>query len=236
MEKSRIDKNRKRFLIIATTGTGIGDALMGTPAVRALRESFPDSQIDVLINSQRKELFSGNPHVDRILGYRNNWLYRALLFLKTFPARYDHVLVFHANEDIWKILRMIRYTECRNRQGFEDAARRMIPLGPLPQHSVRKRMALVEAVGGKKSSNFRYDYFLSPDSIRWAKDKLKEWGISSNDKLVGIQIGAADAYKCWPLESFVEVARSLQANLGVKIYLNISSGEKGLIRKFVSYC
>ncbi len=224
-------KNRpKRFLVISTTG--IGDTLMGTPALRALKLSFPDSQVDLLVKSQSAGLLFGNPYVDRILRYRNNPLFRGLLFLKAYRTNYDHILVFHANEDLWKILRMVRYGDCYSRQSFEDPTRRVIRLDSIPKHSIQKRLALVEKVGGKNSKDYRYDYFLPPSAIHWAKEKLKEWGISPRDRMVGIQPGAADTFKRWPLESFVKVAKYLQTVHGVKIYLNASAGEQDLIERF----
>jgi ADP-heptose:LPS heptosyltransferase len=222
----------KHFLVIATTGSGIGDALMGTPALRSLRESFPESAIHLLVNSKRKELFQGNPNIDRILGYRNNWLIRSFLFWRTFFSRYDFVLVFHANEDLWKILKMIRYRECHNRQGFENSARKIFSLNPLPQHSIEKRLALVERVGGKKSSDYSYEYFLPEEAAGWREGKLKEWGIAPGEKLLGLQMGAADRYKCWPLDSFVELARKLRAKHRLKIYLNASAKERDLVKQF----
>ena len=152
-------KNRpKRFLVVSTTG--IGDTLMGTPALRALKRSFPDSQVDLLVKSQSAGLLYGNPYVGRILRYRNNPFSRGLLFLKAYGTDYDHILVFHANEDLWKILRMVRYGDCYSRQSFEDPARRVIRLDSIPRHSIQKRLALVEKVGGKDSKDYRYDYFL----------------------------------------------------------------------------
>jgi ADP-heptose:LPS heptosyltransferase len=154
--KSSESNPRRRFLVVSTTG--IGDTLMGTPALRSLRESFPESQVHLLVNSQRKDLVAGNPHVDRILEYRNNPLFRALLFFKALPFYYDTVLVFHANEDIWNILRLIRYGVCHNRQDYRQEERRVFSLDSLPEHSVQKRMALVEKVGGKHSTDYRYEY------------------------------------------------------------------------------
>lgn len=222
----------EHFLVIATTGSGIGDALMGTPALRSLRESFPKSSIHLLVNSKRKELFQGNPHIDRILGYRDNWLMRSLLFWRTFSFHYDSVLVFHANDDLWKILKVIRFKECYNRQGFENSLRKISTLNPLPHHSVEKRLALVERVGGKRSSDYRYEYFLPEEAAGWKEKKLKEWGITPGEKLVGLQLGAADPYKCWPLDSYVELARKLRAKHKVKIYLNASPKERDLIKQF----
>jgi ADP-heptose:LPS heptosyltransferase len=223
--------SRKHFLVVSTTG--IGDTLMGTPALRALRESFPESRIHLLVNSRRKDLVAGNPHVDRIIEYRNNSLFRALLFFKALPF-YDTVLVFHANEDIWNILRLIRYGVCYNRQNYRREERRVFPLNSLPAHSIQKRMALVEKAGGKPSTDYRYEYSASPGEMKWATRQLARRGISPQDRLVGIQLGAADSFKRWAVESFAEVARYLKAKHGVKIYLNASSEETGLVNKFFS--
>jgi ADP-heptose:LPS heptosyltransferase len=223
--------SRKHFLVVSTTG--IGDTLMGTPALRALRESFPESAIHLLVNSRRKDLVAGNPHVDRILEYRNNSLFRALLFFKALPFYYDTVLVFHVN-DLWKILRNVRYGVCLNRQGYRDPERKVIPFDQLPKHTVQKRLALVERAGGKKSEDYRYDFTLSQEHTRWAQKKMAEWGMEPGERLVGMQIGAADRYKCWPLESFAEVAGYLQKKYQFKIYLNGSPGEKDIIKRFAA--
>jgi len=219
-------------LVVSTTG--IGDTLMGTPALRALRESFPESEIHLLVKSHRKDLVAGNPHVDRIIEYRNNPLFRALLFLKTLPFYYDKVLVFHANEDIWKILRLIRYGVCYNRQHYRREDRRVFPLDSLPPHSVQKRMALVEKVGGKHSTDYRYEYSIPPRDVNWASQQLAKEGISPQDRIVGMQLGAADSFKRWPVESFAEVARYLKAMHQVKFYLNASAGEIDLVSKFLN--
>ncbi len=223
---------RRRFLVVSTTG--IGDTLMGTPALRALRQSFPESQIHLLVNSRRKELVAGNPHVDRILEYRNNPLARALLFFRALPFYYDTVLVFHANEDLWNILRLIRYGVCYNRQDYHREERRVFPLDSLPKHSVQKRMALVEKVGGKHSTDYRYEYSIPPGDANWACQQLAEEGISPQDRVVGLQLGAADSFKRWTVESFAEVARYLKAKHRVRIYLNASVAEIDLVDKFLS--
>ncbi len=228
--KTSEDKPPKRFLVVSTTA--VGDTLMGTPALRALRESFPESEIHILVHSKRKELLRENPCVDRILGYRNNSASRALLFLKTFFSPYDTIFVFHANEDIWKILKVLRYGVCYNRQGFESEVGRVFSLGSPPRHSVQKRLALVAWAGGKKLAESRYDYSVPQARVRWASEQLKNWGLSPGDRIVGMQLGAADAFKTWPVESFAEVARYLRLR-GMKIYLNTSREERKLARRFL---
>jgi ADP-heptose:LPS heptosyltransferase len=224
------DKPAPRFLVVSTTG--IGDILMGTPALRVLRESFPSSEIHLLVNSKRKDLVRHNPHVDRVLGYRNNPGSRALLFCQTVFTYYDYVLVFHSNEDILKILRVVRYGTSFNRQRYEDRGRRLFPLASLPTHSIQKRLALVEKVGGKEIPDYRYEYAVPASGVRWASARLEQRGISLRDPIVGMQLGAADFFKCWPVEFFVEVARYLRSKHGAKIYLNLSPPERALGERF----
>jgi ADP-heptose:LPS heptosyltransferase len=232
MKRSRKNKKAVRFLVVSTTG--IGDTLMGTPALRALRESFPESEIHFLVHSKRKELLWGNPRIDRILEYRNNWFSRGLLSWRSQATFYDHVLIFHANEDIWKLLPKIQYGDCYNRQNFEDPAQRVFSLGPLVKHSIQKRLALVKKVGGQESADYRYEYSIPEDCLEWAHRRLGQRGISPRDRIVGMQLGAADSFKCWPIESYVELGRSLQAKYGVKIYLNASPREKELVNRFLT--
>jgi ADP-heptose:LPS heptosyltransferase len=228
--KTSEGKPPKRFLVVSTTA--VGDTLMGTPALRALRESFPESEIHILVHSKRKELLQENPHVDRILGYRDNGVCRAILFFKTFRSPYDTILIFHANDDVWKILKILRYRVCYNRQGFAAEDRNVFSLGSLPKHSVQKRLALVQRAGGKESSDTRYEYSVPPSRVRWASEQWNKWGLSPEERMVGMQLGAADSFKTWPVESFVEVARHLRLQ-GVKIYLNASPAERKLTRHFL---
>ena len=206
---------------------------MGTPALRALRESFPESKIHLVVNAKRRDVVAKNPHVDRVVEYRNNPLHRVLLFLRNLPYEYDAVLVFHANEDLWPLLRGVRYRVCYNRQNFRSEDKRVLPLESLPRHSVQKRLALVEKAGGKKTSDYRYEFSIPRDSRDWASKKFQDWGVSPEDTVVGFQLGAADLFKCWPVENFAALAEYLRSSHRAKIYVNVSPRERNLGRRFL---
>src|ERR1700761_975302 len=50
----------------------IGDVLMITPALRALRETFPQARITVVVNSGTEAMLANNPHIDEVLVYQRN--------------------------------------------------------------------------------------------------------------------------------------------------------------------
>ena len=57
----------KRLLIRSTNW--IGDAIMTTPAVRAIRRNFPDAHISMLAKPWVAPVFAHSPHVDEIVDY-----------------------------------------------------------------------------------------------------------------------------------------------------------------------
>jgi ADP-heptose:LPS heptosyltransferase len=225
-----LQPNPLRILAICTTG--IGDTLMSTPAIRALREAFPRSEIHFVVYSTRKDLLWGNPHLNRVFHYRNNIFSRILLYFKTRPYRYDYIFVFQANDDMLSFLRWFRYGICLNRQNIADPLRRILCLKNLPKHNVKKRLALVEHISGKHTEDYHYELRLRPEAIRWAQNKLQKWGIRSEDRLVGLQLGAAGAFRRWPPDLFAQVAKYLRAKYRAKILVNASPEENELVRSF----
>lgn len=56
--------NSNRFLIIRLSS--IGDIILTTPLVRALRKAYPNSLIDYLVKEEFSELLLNNPHIDNV--------------------------------------------------------------------------------------------------------------------------------------------------------------------------
>ena len=63
----------------------IGDVMMTTPALRALRKSFPDATISFLTESPSDQVFKHNPHLDHLLVYpKRKSIIEILKFYKRF--------------------------------------------------------------------------------------------------------------------------------------------------------
>ena len=57
-----------RKILIRSTNW-IGDAIMTTPAVRTIRQNFPEAEITLLALPWVADVFRASPRVDRILPY-----------------------------------------------------------------------------------------------------------------------------------------------------------------------
>src|SRR5580658_9870639 len=64
---SRNEVSYNRILVRATNW--IGDAVMSLPALRALRQRFPDAEISILAKPWVADLYGREPFCDRLLPY-----------------------------------------------------------------------------------------------------------------------------------------------------------------------
>lgn len=76
MVKSLDKANIKNILIRSTNW--LGDAVMTTPAMQAVRETFPAARITVLANPLTAPLFQSHPDVDEVLVYDRKVRYSGL--------------------------------------------------------------------------------------------------------------------------------------------------------------
>ncbi|MCX5715740.1 MAG: glycosyltransferase family 9 protein [Candidatus Omnitrophica bacterium] len=90
----------KKILVIRTDR--IGEVLLSTPVITALKEKFPDAEISVLVKPQVRELFEGNPYVSEILEHTETEEgFAAALRLKKMikPKKFDMAVIINPKRD-----------------------------------------------------------------------------------------------------------------------------------------
>ena len=63
--KSLTWMNIKKILVIKLKN--IGDVVLATPALRALRKSFPNAHVAILVRKGTEEVLAGLPYIDEII-------------------------------------------------------------------------------------------------------------------------------------------------------------------------
>ena len=209
----------KRILAVSTTA--LGDTLLSTPALRAIRHSFPRARLDLLVHRRSQDLLKNNPNFDRIFFYRNNPLARAGLTASMALNKYDKVFILHANKNVKKLLKHLRYGLAHNVQEWDDEGLRLesIPVG-YDVHTIGRRLAMVEKAGGTIETGPEMDFILDDFDQRAADNWLEQRGIDKDQPLACLHPGAADPYKEWPAERFGEVARFLADKHGFRIIVS----------------
>ena len=104
MKFTRRQKNYfSRILVVRTDR--IGDVVLTTPVLKALRENYPQSHIAMMVNPKTKELIEGNPYLNEVIVYdrekkdKGLWgFWKFVLGLKR--KRFDLAIVLHTKNRV----------------------------------------------------------------------------------------------------------------------------------------
>jgi len=88
----------KRILIIRTDR--IGDVLLSTPVIKAVKDFYPNSFISVMVQPYAKEIIEGNPYVDELIIYDKFGKHRRILSsikfaLELKKKKFDLAIILH---------------------------------------------------------------------------------------------------------------------------------------------
>ncbi len=213
--------------------SSLGDVVLATAAVEALRAVRPEVEVDVLTKPGFREVFTNHPGVREVLPWDPA---RGMLRLASLVRgrRYDWIVDLHRNLRT-AVLRAL--TPGSRWSGYRKGAiRRRLAVwlrrpGLLPgDHVVDRYLAALGPLGVPPR---RYLPRLYPgDGPRSAiEGRLLGAGWDRRAQLVALAPGARWPTKAWPAAKWVELARGIGENLAGFPVLVGGAGEKALCRE-----
>jgi len=212
-----------RSLLVFSTA-GIGDTLSDTPAIRALRESFPTCRITAVVHHGRREVLAENPHIDALVPHRKGpvGFVRTLRALR--QARPDTVVVLRANDpDIWPLAYLSGARCLVGRPAntrFSFLINRPVPVHEWDDlHGVEATLTLVRELGAS-TADPRLVFRVSSAARRRVQELLEARGLD-RVSLVAMQVHASPrlTFRDWPVESFVAVGQAILRDYPVLLAL-----------------
>lgn len=211
------DNNSPDFnKIIAISTTALGDTLLSTPAISALRLAYPDAEIHFMVRGQYKGFFESNPDIDSIVRYKKGLvgLLRNSFELKR--KKVNAAFVLHVSDPMPILAALF----ARIPYVFGSA----VPLGTEkffsrtsidnPElHVIEQRMTSIR-IAGKNLDHWPNKMVLPVDDNEVIEVYQKYFdnafiSMDSCSFIVGFQPGASRKYRMWPAENFIELGRKL---------------------------
>ncbi len=225
----------------------LGDLLFTTPALRFLREAFPQARITYLVAPWSKAVVENNTHIDEITlcsfpGFtrqkkRSLLEPYAILFRHAKQLRqqgFDLAIVLRF--DHWWGALLAYLAGIPRRVGYDIAEVRpfltdIVPHSP-HRHEVEQNLALVKQVTGNELQVTRtaLEFSLSAADEAFAEGYLARHGVGDDDLLVCIHPGAGAPVKLWRNEGWAQVADTLAQRCQVKVILTGSAEELPLCK------
>ncbi len=188
---------------------GIGDAALLYPALKALRESFKDSEINVLAEKRNEGILMGCSY------FNNMFLYDSRPLLELFniiSSDYDIVI---DTEQWHRLTAALSYlTGAPIRSGFATNEREALFTHAVryfhDDYEVKSFLNLVSAVTGKQYDFDKDEPFipLATNIVSWVRPDIEEFRRKWKT-VVGVFAGATIPERRWGVKRFAELAKSL---------------------------
>ncbi len=205
----------------------IGDAVMTTPAISAIRERFPQAEITLLANPLVSQLFSPHEWVDRVMTFDRRGSHKGIggkfrLAGELRKHRFDAAIILPNSFDSalvpWLAGIPVRLGKRSDGRGLLLTGR-YCPDESAIGHEVDYYLDLVRHFGitGRPMTPH---LVTTPDEDMGAAALLAAQGVGENTFVLGINPGATfGSAKRWYPERFAEVARRLAAEWQARIVI-----------------
>jgi lipopolysaccharide heptosyltransferase II len=197
----------------------IGDTVLATPSLGALRRFLPSARIDVLLEDWVAPVLEGCTDVDNVLTVgRGSTLSERARLARTLRAHdYDVAYNLHGGTTATLLMRAAR---ARQRVGYQDyqysrLLNHAAPPAPAlwqqeKTHSVEQQLALLGWTGVPVSDRPATRLAVTEKAAASVGRRLKERGINETTPFALVHPAAAFESKQWRVENFARVAESLE--------------------------
>ena len=194
----------------------IGDTVLSTPSLFALRRFLPEAEIDILVEDWVAPVLDDHPHLDNVVVLeRGGFTSRARVARQIRSTGYDVVYNLHGGTTATFLTRA---TGARHRVGFKSYQYAQLHNHQAPSplllwaqqktHSVEQQLALLGWTGVPVTDRPRTNVAVSADAARTVAERLEEAGLAER-QIALIHPAAAFATKQWAAANFARVAESL---------------------------
>lgn len=207
-------KKYSNILVVRTDR--IGDVVLTTPAIAALKRAMPESRLTVLVSPLTKDLLQGNPYIDEVIvDDRSLGFWKLVKNLKV--HKFDLAIIYHTKK---RTNSMCFFAGIPDRLGYaNDKFGFLLTLkvkDARPQglkHESKYCVDLLKTIGIDGGS---HDVFipLQPEAEQWAADIFANYEVRQNRAVFAIHPGASCPTKKWPVSKFAQLIRALKEKYG----------------------
>ena len=227
---ARFDLDQIRRILVLRMGP-LGETLLTTPVVRALRGRFPEAYIAYMVAPGREELVLANPNLDEVITYSVSI---PKLIYEMVKRSFQMVVILQPT------FRLVMHTFLSRipfRIGFETnlGKGRLLHVAVpnnIDQHETTRYLDVVRGIGIEPDSE-EPEMFVNAAAQEWADDLLTGVGISPNQPLIGLNPGSGSESRRWSKAGFAQVGDQLHQKYDAQIFITAGDAEGSLPHEVV---
>ena len=238
-EKRRADPSARPKILLVRLRR-IGDVVMTTPSITALKEALPQASLSYVIEEPYRRLVEGSPYLDRVIILPSRQGFSGLIrsAKQIRREKYDAVIDFHGGP---RAAFLTFFSGASLKIGYKLKYKSFIYDLRIPRssgngysHSVENHAALVRALGLTLPEPLP-PLFL-PQPRQEEKEKIdKFWAENrlGDAKVIIIHIGAGNEFRDWGAKNLAGLAGLLSRQAGVRVILVGSASDQGRAKEIL---
>lgn len=223
-----LSKKKKRIVIFAPNP--IGDAVMATPCLKALREFYRNEEIIIVCHPVVASLYQGLNFSDKIWNYSRKSIFAKLqlflIFLRMLLKETE--ISIHLTND-YESAFISTIASSKKRLGYDRRGRgfllsdKLIPAQKdkeyLPISAVDYYLDLIKLIGCQAEEK-KLELKINKSEIDITQKVLNNFGIKQTDKIVVISNSTSKGTaKLWPNEYFAKLAIRILEEIKIKVII-----------------
>ena len=239
----QLNHDSGRLLIIKPDH--LGDVLLATPAIQAIKSWRPQTSIHVLCGPWSADALAPYPEIDQVLtlpfpGFQrsaaeaaNPWLVALRSARRLRCIGYEAAIIMRP--DHWWGAAISYLAGIQLRVGYD-----MPGVAPFltraytlrPQHAVAQNLRLVSAWTGELAdAGIRLTYPVQPLDRQHITKRMADWGLGAGRRLICLHPGSGAPSKLWRADKWARVADSLACDYDATIVFTGGASELTLIEE-----
>ena len=222
--------------ILLVLAAGIGDFVMATPAIRAIRARFPRAHLAFLTTPQAEGLARACPHLDEVFtfdlrayrpgergpgwrGWRPFWELTAELRARRFDLAVNLFQVATLGGALRMGLLVARIAPAHTAGRWSGGLGVLFRIrGPDRRHGVDAMLALASALGCPADDGVP-ELWIPEAFHQSAAARLRDCGLAPNEPFAVLHLGSNKPEARWPVPKAIEIGRGIQGGGGLRVLL-----------------
>ncbi len=212
----------------------LGDVLLMTPCLQAMKENVPHANVTVVVNKGTEAVLHNHPYVDNLVTVdRGSFAKGCRAVMRLRQRRYDLVLDLTDGD---RSAIMTRLVYARYRVGYNAEHRwrgccydQIIHGDPDKLHSVEYYLQAIKDIGLKVNVHAP-TLVCASDDEQYAHELFVDHGIDREEQLVMIHPGSRWEAKSWLPERFAAVADTIQVSRSTRVVFAGSEQERARVK------
>ena len=200
-------------ILVCQTGGWIGDMVLLTPALRALKQTFRESRLELLLRPRVADLMESHPYVDAcIVDEKTEGRCQSLtrLVRQIRNTSFDLAVVLHPTSFRNALLPFLARIPIR--VGTNVSGRGMLLTqscrDDISVHEVHRYLRVLELLRVDMASD-ALEFWHTDTDRHSIENLLRAEGVSRDERLIAVNLGTTWTTKRWDVINFTEVIRQI---------------------------